>query len=197
MIMKKESNNFHVLFDLCKKIYLYIYNKIFNRIYIFQWSLSYSLTNNKDLFSRDLYKYKNIIPPKDRFWADPFVIKRNSKYFIYFEELLFKKNKGRISYIELDKHGQISDSRVILEKDYHLSYPFIFEDNNELYMIPETMENNTIELYKCMNFPNKWELDHIMMEDVQAVDSTIFKYNKKYWMFTNMRLNTNDSINEK
>ena len=43
-------------------------------------------------------------------------------------------------------------STIVLEKDYHLSYPFLFEDNDELFMIPETATNKTIELYKCEEF---------------------------------------------
>ena len=34
---------------------------------------------------------------------------------------------------------KISESKIALETDFHLSYPFIIEDNNELYMIPERM----------------------------------------------------------
>jgi len=192
----KTPSNTTIIVKLCKKIITGLIKKISNKFYFNQWSLSYSINNNNESYSSSLYRYKKISPPKDRYWADPFVIKKDSMYYIYFEEVLLDNDKGRICYIELDEKGKISESKIALETDFHLSYPFIIEDKNELYMIPETMEQNTIELYKCTNFPNRWELAHVMMKDVQAVDSTIFKYKGKYWMFCNLKSHSNFSINE-
>ena len=50
---------------------------------------------------------------------------------------------------------------------------------DELYMIPETAGNRTIELYKCVEFPMHWELSQVLMKDVYAVDPTILKHNNK------------------
>src|SRR5690606_21018624 len=54
---------------------------------------------------------------------------------------------------------------------------------------PETSENKTIELYKCVDFPYKWELSKVLMNNVSAVDSTILKHNNKYWLFCNIKEN--------
>ena len=51
-------------------------------------------------------------------------------------------------------------------------------------MIPETCKNKTIDLYKCTEFPDKWEFDRHIMEDISAVDTTLFRYNDKWWLFT-------------
>ena len=192
----KTPSNITIIAKLSKKILIGLKNKIRNKFHFNQWSLSYCINKNNDSYCSSFYKYKTILPPRDRFWADPFVIKKNSIYFIFFEEVLLVEDKGRICYIEIDSQGNISESRIALETNFHLSYPFIIEDKNELYMIPETMENNRIELYKCIKFPNKWELDHVMIKNLQAVDSTIFKHNGKYWMFSNLRSDPNFSINE-
>jgi hypothetical protein len=88
--------------------------------------------------------------------------------------------------MELDKNGNYTPPEEILKKSYHLSYPHLIEDSGELYMIPETKGNKTIELYKCINFPMEWKLEKILMEDIQAVDSTILKYKGKYWLFCNV-----------
>ena len=53
-------------------------------------------------------------------------------------------------------------------------------------MCPETKENNDIRVYKCVNFPLQWELHKILFSDVKAVDTTIFKYNQKYWLLSNI-----------
>ena len=54
-------------------------------------------------------------------------------------------------------------------------------------MIPETLENKTIELYKCTEFPYKWELEKVLMNNISAVDSNLFFYQNKWWLFTNIK----------
>tara|TARA_R110002111_G_scaffold110212_5_gene169533 strand:- start:6273 stop:7922 length:1650 start_codon:yes stop_codon:yes gene_type:complete len=167
-------------------------NKIINSIkslfYFDQWILLYQF-NKKNNWSKSFFRFKRIVPPKDRFWADPFVYEKNDNYYIFIEELLYKENKGKISVIEIDEKGNYTAPKTIIEKDYHLSYPFLFEEDNSLYMIPETSENNTIELYKCIDFPLKWELSKVLINNVSAVDTTILKHSNKYWLFCNIKEN--------
>lgn len=167
------------------------YSRAFKRkwiklLYLDQWILLYSLSK-KPVLSTTFYRFKRLVPPKDRFWADPFVVFKDNKYFIYIEELPFSTGKGHISLLEMDQKGNYKSPITILERPYHLSYPFIYEEGDELYMIPESSENSTIELYKCVNFPNQWKYISNLMEDICAVDSTILKHDEKYWMFTNIR----------
>ena len=114
--------------------------------------------NHSNTISTSFFKYKKIIPPKDRFWADPHIIRRNNKYYIFIEEFICAKDKAHISLIIMDDKGNYTEPVKVLERDYHISYPFLIEDNEELFMIPETRQNNTIELYKCVHFPLKWEI---------------------------------------
>ncbi|HDQ45024.1 MAG TPA: hypothetical protein ENN17_05920 [bacterium] len=51
-------------------------------------------------------------------------------------------------------------------------------------MIPETRLNKTIELYECTDFPLKWEFRMNLMENVDAVDTTLFFHHQKWWLFT-------------
>ena len=162
-----------------KKMYM-------DNMYIDQWIIMFHLCPN---FSSSLWRYKKIFPPKDRFWADPHVIFRDGKYYIFIEEFKFDKGKGRIAMFVLDEAGNYGESRVILEKSYHLSYPFVFEYQNDIYMVPESEENQTVELYKCTEFPDKWEFQNNLLEGVNAVDSTLYFHENKWWMFTNIREN--------
>lgn len=156
--------------------------------YFDQWILLYQF-NKKSAWSKSFFRFTRLVPPKDRFWADPFVYEKDDNYFIFIEELIYKENKGKISVMEIDAKGNYTQPKTILEKDYHLSYPFIFDDNDSLYMIPETSGNNTVELYKCVDFPLKWELSKVLLNNLKAVDSTILKYNNKYWLFCNIKEN--------
>ena len=159
------------------------YKKIYVRIFLEQWILLFSI---KEGLSTSFWRFKKIIPPKDRFYADPFIVKRDELYYIFIEELLYSTKKGHISVIEMDSKGNYKPPVKILDKPYHLSYPHIIENGNDYFMVPETSNNRTIELYKCTKFPYKWEFKMNLMEDVLAVDSTFFYYENRWWLFCNM-----------
>jgi len=150
----------------------------------FTWILLYKTGAAND-FSRNSYRdFTELKPLKDRFWADPFVISRDGKFFVFVEEFIYSKNKGHISVLELDDEGHLLRSDKIIEKPYHMSYPFIFEMDNVFYMIPETGGNRSIDLYRCTEFPGKWEFLKSIMKNINAVDTTLFNHSGKWWLFT-------------
>ena len=165
-----------------KKLKEKISTVIGNHFYLNQWILMFHI---KEEFSSSLWRYKKIVPPKDRFWADPHIIYKNQKYHIFIEELIYATEKGHISLIEMDQEGNFSKPEVVLDRPYHLSYPYVFEHENEYYMIPESLQNKTIELYKCIEFPKKWEFQMNLMENIEAVDTTPFYHAGKWWLFAN------------
>ena len=129
------------------------------------------------------------MPSKDKFWADPHVVQVNGKYYIFIEEFLNENKKGHISVIEVDETGNWKAPVKILDKDYHLSYPFILHLNDKFYMVPESRGNKTIDLYECTDFPHQWSFKQSLMENVSAVDTTIIHYSNKWWLFTGMAEN--------
>jgi len=162
-----------------------------------QWVLLYSFSNLNN-FSKSMFRYKKIVPPKDRYWADPFVVRKGEKNYIFLEEVIYdgKKEKGHICVMEIDKSGNYSNPRIVLQKPYHLSYPYVFEHGGEMYLIPESEENSTIELYRAVNFPYEWEFKMNLMENIKAVDPTVFFENGKCWLFTNLRMIEGTSFSE-
>lgn len=155
-----------------------------------QWGLLFDI---KKEISKSMWRYKKILPPKDRFWADPHIVTMDDNYFIFIEEYIYNQSKGHIALIKMDKEGNYNYVGKILEKEYHLSYPFVFKFENNFYMIPETESNNNIELYKCTDFPKKWEYHGEIMNNINAVDTTIFNHNNKWWMFTGIKENIGGS----
>lgn len=147
-----------------------------------RWSVAYCYHNR---FSKSLWRYKEIKNPKGRFLADPFVIENNGEHFIFVEDLFYSDNKGRISAIKVDDQ-KYSFLGVVLEEDYHLSFPFVFKDGADIYMVPESCKNNDIRLYRSTEFPLKWKFEQQLMSNVDAADTMLFKNNNIWFMLTNI-----------
>lgn len=150
-----------------------------------RWFLAYRF-GESPIFPGELGDLKYVEPPKEKFWADPFPIMMMGKYYVFLEEFVYSRMKGHISCIEMGEDGKWSTPIKVLDTDYHLSYPYIFEWRGDLYMIPESKCNKTISLYKCVKFPAQWRLEKTLIEDVQAVDSTLFEHDGIWWLFCNI-----------
>ena len=146
-----------------------------------KWCLFFALTNDRSL---SFEHFEKLAPPKDCFWADPNVIRRGDSYFLFVEEYPYHRKKGHIAVIEMDSEGRHAESVPVLVKDYHLSYPFVFACENRYFMVPESAENRSIDIYECGEFPRVWNHKMTLMNDVKAVDTTLFHYDGKWWLFT-------------
>ena len=151
-----------------------------------QWALGFhfgpkSLTGNVPDLSP--FRFTRIVPPIDRIWADPFPLFVDGRYYVLFEELLFRSPKGRICGFELDEKGVVGDAVPVLERDHHLSYPYTFEWNGDRYMIPESVANRTVDLYRAVKAPYEWKFERTLLNDVRLVDSTVVEIDGRWWMF--------------
>lgn len=156
------------------------------KLFVFkQWFIAF---RKKQPFAMPLALngFQIIRPPAGRFFADPFVIEDNGRHYIFFEDYRLTTRKGVISCIEIDAQGNYSDPQIVLEKPYHLAYPFLFKSDQRMFMIPDSSANNTIELYEAVNFPAQWVLKKVLLSGLRASDSTIFPYKDKLWLFTNV-----------
>lgn len=179
----KYPNNFEFLKMFIKYSYrmsAYFFPLIFFRNH---WLLMYDLN---DQISTSFWRFKKIIPPRDRFWADPHVFFKDDMYYIFFEDYIYKKKKGHISLIEMQQSGKYSDPVIVLNEPFHLSYPHVFEYNGTLYMTPETRSAKSINLYQCTDFPTEWKHRATLIDSINAVDPTILFHKNKWWLFANV-----------
>ena len=174
---RARGKKLHVLQRARKKFLSYFFFK--------QWILL--IKKGVDNGQPSWNNFTPLIPPPDRLWADPFVWMHKENYYIFCEEKLYSADRGHIACLTLDREMNPIDNRVVLERPYHLSYPFIFEQQEQIYMIPETEQNHTLELYRCIDFPNHWEFVKILISDIRAVDPTLLEAHGKWWLFANIR----------
>ena len=53
-------------------------------------------------------------------------------------------------------------------------------------MVPESSKNCDIRLYKCLEFPYKWQLEKVLMNNVSAADTMLIKQQDTWFMLTNI-----------
>jgi hypothetical protein len=122
-----------------------------------------------------------------RYYADPFVLMRGDVAHVFCEEVPFATGKGVISHFTIDSTGYVSSPRPVLEQPYHLSYPFVFESDGEVWMIPESSSARTVELYRAERFPDRWVKHAILLDNVLADDATLFEKEGHFWLFAAVR----------
>mgnify|MGYP003642529954 CR=1 FL=1 len=178
------------------------YKSLFNRVYE---KVSYSLFGTRyncwALFmgTGDFLeaKLESIVPvklPKNEFWADPFLLKHENELYVFFENYEYDRALGKISCAKI-VNGEVMPATDVLVKDYHLSYPFIFKEGDELFLMPETSQNNRLEIYRCTGFPNKWELYKTAFEGERIVDTTLYTDKDGIkWLFLNKSVDPNVSF---
>jgi len=121
------------------------------------------------------------------FCADPFLWEFDGKMYCFFEYFDSTLELGKISYVCLEDgaSGVIADALV---EDFHLSFPYLFEFQGEIYLCPETSSINEIRIYRCLDFPSKWAYSETIMKDVNAADTVLFEDGGVWWMLTNIDL---------
>lgn len=119
----------------------------------------------------------------NRFYADPFLYRANGRTFLFVEEYPYADRRGLISAAEVVDGRLVAAPAAVLKRPYHLSYPFVFEHDGAFWMIPETGENRTIELYRAIEFPWKWELSKVLMEGAAFSDATVLFHGGLWWLF--------------
>ena len=125
--------------------------------------------------------------PGTRFFADPFPILWNGRTYVFFEDLDHRIGKGTISAVEFGDDGPRGGIVPVLEEAWHLSYPFIMQHEGALWMVPESSLSGTVPIYRCTEFPHRWERIGTLLDGIEAADCTIFRHDGLFWMMSAIR----------
>jgi hypothetical protein len=153
-----------------------------------------AVRNNQTLFRTCQNRFvpdgfRDILSSTGSQLADPFVVDDNGRHWLFVEEIPAGTSKGKLAVVQLDKQGGFGQPVTILERSYHLSYPFVFPHEGEVFMLPETARNHSIELYRATRFPFEWKLEKTLRSSVTAVDTTpLFLDGIWYFWTTSARL---------
>ena len=117
-----------------------------------------------------------------RYWvADPFVFEYDGETYIFAELFDYLRRRGVIGYSKLGSNGNFSRWKEIIVETYHMSYPQIFEYDGEIYIVPETGSGRTLDMYRAVDFPDKWEKSVNLAKDVVFADTTLLNRGGKLY----------------
>ncbi|MGE3922400.1 MAG: hypothetical protein AB7G13_05630 [Lautropia sp.] len=148
----------------------------------YRWSVGYQAG---DWRTAVLWKARVIENPAGRFLADPFVVTWQGQTCIFVEDYDYATAIGCIAAYVIED-GEARRVGVALAEPFHLSFPYVFEFEGQLYLCPESQAAAEIRIYRCLEFPLRWTLCATPMRGVDAVDTMIFRHGGKWWLATNI-----------
>jgi hypothetical protein len=167
-----------------KKTYFYFAQKNSSQwsIGIYEGTTPFNLADPPEL-SNPVLSGDDVDDIDASFVADPFMLIKNGKYFMFFEVMNRESYQGDIGYAESVDGEKWNYRKIIIDEKFHLSYPYIFEWDSSYYLIPESSEDLSVRLYKAISFPEKWKYIGNLLSGYPYTDPSIFRYKDKWWMF--------------
>ena len=120
------------------------------------------------------------------FVADPFLMRANGVWHLFFEVLNRSNGRGAIGLATSEDLAHWQYDRIVLAEPFHLSYPFVFEWQGERYMMPESHDAGAIRLYRADAFPHRWTHVHTLLTGSPFSDSTLVLHDERWWLFTHI-----------
>jgi hypothetical protein len=118
------------------------------------------------------------------FVADPFRIAAGGRTYVFTEAWSRSARRGRIAVVTLNGNREVTDSAVVLDEPFHLSYPCVFRMGDDYYMLPEAWESGQLTLYRAQSFPFEWERVKSLLE-LDYADPQIFFDEGLWYLFLN------------
>lgn len=184
--------------SILKKIISFVQQRIDRLFFIDHWNIGILNFPIREIFQKEFkiswFKVGNNL----KFKADPFGLEIGGKKFVIFEEYLQMEKRGVIAIAPLessqDSSMNIGESKIILDDNKHLSYPFIINHENRIFLICESYKSKKLSLYEI----DKKELTAIKIRDIfvdkKIIDPSIIFYQDKFWLFYSINSEENSDL---
>ncbi|WP_024574583.1 MULTISPECIES: hypothetical protein [unclassified Afipia] len=130
--------------------------------------------------------YHRLADDGGRYYADPFLFIADGRTHLFVEEFDQMSGKGLISASVLGSGG-FERPKPVLETQSHLSYPHVFAHAGAIWMIPESLQSRTVDLYRAERFPDRWVHEATLLQNVEVSDATVCQHGGLWWMFAATR----------
>lgn len=152
------------------------------KLFAESWNVAFRKRNDRD-FPENLASPFTVINNSYRYWAaDPFLFEEDGEAYIFAELYDYIKKRGVIGYCRInDKNKKWNP---VIQEPYHLSFPFLYRESGNIYLLPESSQREQLYRYRAVHFPDRWEKDAVFFNDVRYVDTTPFTFHGKKLAFT-------------
>ncbi|ACL61606.1 glucosamine inositolphosphorylceramide transferase family protein [Methylobacterium nodulans] len=152
------------------------------------WTVGWRFDCGSSLLDQGQAEFRVLPGDARRYFADPFPFEHGGEHYLFMEEYPYRSGRGCIAVAKVDRTGIISPPRTVLEEPYHLSYPFVFEHDGQIWMIPESGAAKTVTLYRADPFPDRWTREATLLEGIEGYDATLLPERDQFWLFVNPKL---------
>lgn len=122
-------------------------------------------------------------PGPFRFLADPFGLWRDGRLYLFVEAYDYRVRIGRIDVFVFDRGMRLLEARPVLSEPWHLSYPVVIAEGDEIYLLPEAYRSGRLTLYRAVSFPDRWERVPDFVFPEAAIDASPVQIDGRWWMF--------------
>ncbi|EPF2246047.1 glucosamine inositolphosphorylceramide transferase family protein [Citrobacter werkmanii] len=124
---------------------------------------------------------------KYTFQADPFIIEKDDKLYVFYEAFSFRNSKGTLRCRVLDPElTEIDDVKLEGFDDLkcHLSFPFLIHIDDQLFMIPESSERKEVILFQSVEFPVRWKKVKVLISGTEVTDNVFLTINETCYLLS-------------
>lgn len=165
----------------------YVYRQLF---YAPHWRTGWRFVDGPDvvdLRSHPASGWQDLPDDRIHFYVDPFPVEKDGRTYLFVEDFNHRSGYGVISVVEFNASGPIGVPRPVLDTGSHLSYPFVFEHDGEMWMVPESGSAGTVDLYRAEQFPYRWSKEATLLAGMVVSDATLFEHAGRWWMFATVQ----------
>ncbi len=193
---KNKITIFGVIILVIFIVSIFIFKSQFNIKYqaIPRWSIGIvrydsTFTLKKDNLGK-IYSSLNIPLENSYFVADPSIIKRNDKYYLFFENGIITEDgwKGTIDCAVSEDLANWVYIGTVLNEEKTVAFPIIYEVNNKLYMTIDSSGLGNLVIYESEEFPDKWVRADTLLSGEWS-DPYILYENDSFFLFASKRYN--------
>jgi hypothetical protein len=132
----------------------------------------------------DFSGFQWLSAPQGHCSADPFPFEHEGKCWLFFEDYSYRENRGSLACSEVSSQGELGPPVICLDHpSHHYSYPHVFRAGAEIFMIPESYDSGSVDLFRCRQFPDRWVREASLFSG-KFVDTTVWEHEGLWWLMT-------------
>ena len=114
------------------------------------WALGFVRGGLQSVMESDHLEVDWVKMPKDRWYADPFVLDvTDEEILLLVEDYSYATRKGIISLLHINRSTmEITARKEVLELSTHLSFPAIWRKEGHIYVYPESAKSGKLDMYE-------------------------------------------------